>query len=252
MNKSEYPKVIADMLGIPPIFGTGGPWMSTRGTVMSEWVKAVSEALDVPYENKVATMRAMIESVGVRWNATTMASENTPSAGAGNISTPAFVALLEGLSSQPAARRRRQLRPGGRATKLVPDASDDLRTLRAVQERRGQPTFRANLLSAYGNRCALTGCDAIAALEAAHIKPYANDGTYSTSNGLLLRSDVHTLFDLLLVTFDLTSKAVVLHPQLHGTTYEAELAELSLRMPDVKTHEPSRDALLDHRLRSGL
>src|SRR5262245_42509124 len=41
---------------------------------------------------------------------------------------------------------------------------------RLINERRGQPKFREKLLSAYGGRCAVTGCDAEAALEAAHIR----------------------------------------------------------------------------------
>lgn len=45
------------------------------------------------------------------------------------------------------------------------------RRLREVVVRRGQPEFRSRLIAAYGGRCAVTGCDALAALEAAHITP---------------------------------------------------------------------------------
>ena len=48
---------------------------------------------------------------------------------------------------------------------------------------------------AYDRRCAVTGEKTLPVLEAAHIRPYAESGPHLVSNGLLLRSDLHTLFD---------------------------------------------------------
>jgi hypothetical protein len=78
------------------------------------------------------------------------------------------------------------------------DSLKDARELiqRAVAVRRGQKTFRKKLLKAYGGRCAVTGTTVAAILEAAHIVPYKGAHTHRTDNGLLLRSDIHTLFDL--------------------------------------------------------
>lgn len=70
------------------------------------------------------------------------------------------------------------------------------RTLASIVRRRGQPRFRKQLLKAYQGRCAVTGCTLEPILEAAHIHPYLGDETNVVSNGLLLRTDVHTLFDL--------------------------------------------------------
>lgn len=68
------------------------------------------------------------------------------------------------------------------------------RALRSVAQRVGQQVFRQKLMGTYGGRCQVTGCDVAEALEAAHIDPY--DGTNSTvANGLLLRADIHALFD---------------------------------------------------------
>lgn len=61
--------------------------------------------------------------------------------------------------------------------------------------RLGQGTFRALIQVAYGSRCAVTGAKAVPTLEAAHIVPYQHGGEHKVVNGLLLRSDVHTLFD---------------------------------------------------------
>jgi hypothetical protein len=65
----------------------------------------------------------------------------------------------------------------------------------AIAGRRGQQVFRQRLLDIYGT-CLVTGCDAEGVLEAAHIQPYRGAGTFLESNGLLLRADIHTLFDL--------------------------------------------------------
>lgn len=69
-----------------------------------------------------------------------------------------------------------------------------------VRPRLGQGGFRVAVTDAYGRACAVTGEHSLPALEAAHIKPFAKDGPHVTSNGLLLRSDLHRLFDTGYVT----------------------------------------------------
>lgn len=64
-----------------------------------------------------------------------------------------------------------------------------------VAPRLGQGTFRLAVTDAYGRACAVTHEHSLPALEAAHIKPYGDGGEHLVSNGLLLRSDVHRLFD---------------------------------------------------------
>ena len=64
-----------------------------------------------------------------------------------------------------------------------------------VVPRLGQGIFRIGVTDAYGRACAVTGEHSLPALEAAHIRPYAEGGEHYISNGLLLRSDVHRLFD---------------------------------------------------------
>lgn len=75
------------------------------------------------------------------------------------------------------------------------------RVAREIAIRRGQAGFRNQLLEAYGC-CAMSGCTVASALEAAHIMPYQGPGTNHPSNGLLLRADLHTLFDLGLLSVD--------------------------------------------------
>jgi putative restriction endonuclease len=64
-----------------------------------------------------------------------------------------------------------------------------------VAPRLGQGTFRIAVTDAYGRACAVTGEHSLPVLEAAHIRPYAKDGPHDVSNGLLLRADLHRLFD---------------------------------------------------------
>jgi len=64
-----------------------------------------------------------------------------------------------------------------------------------VRPRLGQGSFRVMVTDAYARRCAVTGEKVLPVLQAAHIRPYADGGEHRVDNGLLLRSDLHTLFD---------------------------------------------------------
>ena len=65
-----------------------------------------------------------------------------------------------------------------------------------VRPRLGQGAFRVLVTDAYHRRCAMTGERTLPALEAAHIQRYSEQGPHRVDNGLLLRSDLHHLFDL--------------------------------------------------------
>jgi putative restriction endonuclease len=66
--------------------------------------------------------------------------------------------------------------------------------------RLGQGAFRVLVTDAYQRRCAVTGEKTLPVLEAAHIRPYSKQGPHRVANGILLRSDLHKLFDLGYVT----------------------------------------------------
>lgn len=91
--------------------------------------------------------------------------------------------------------------------------------LRAIAIRRGQPGFRRRLLNSYGGRCAVTGEGPEEVLEAAHIQPYSLAGINTTDNGLLLRADIHTLFDLGLIEVTPGNKKIRVDERLSGTAY---------------------------------
>ena len=116
---------------------------------------------------------------------------------------------------------------------------DRERAIRAIRLRRGQPAFRAALMEAYGRRCSITGCGVEDVLEAAHITPYLGSLTNHVSNGLLLRTDLHTLFDCGLLAIVPKSRTVVIADRLKGSSY-ARVAGRVIRPPKDAITGPSQ------------
>jgi hypothetical protein len=135
------------------------------------------------------------------------------------------------------------------------DAPDSKAGRQAVIEsiirRRGQPGLRHALLAAYDGRCAITGCNAPDALEAAYIVPFHGRETHQPGNGLLLRADLHTLFDLGKIAIDTGTMTVLVADDLLETTYKL-LAGRPLRLPEAAEDHPSAEALDLHRRLAGL
>lgn len=118
----------------------------------------------------------------------------------------------------------------------------DVRTrqVREVVLRRGQPAFRAGLLRAYQGCCAVTGCAVIDVLEAAHIQPYRGAHSNRMDNGLLLRTDIHTLFDLGQLWIDEKMRV-----RLSASLRKSEYAPLEGRLLNLPT-DPADRAHPDH------
>lgn len=116
------------------------------------------------------------------------------------------------------------------------------RTVTSIVRRRGQPQFRKQLLRAYQGRCTITACSLQQVLEAAHIHPYLGDATNLVSNGLLLRADVHTLFDLGLLWLNPDDLRIEISDSLKGSEY-AVIEGQPLYLPENEMEHPSRSAL---------
>lgn len=130
-------------------------------------------------------------------------------------------------------------------------AADSEVVTRRVIPRRGQGPFRLALLDAYGHACAVSGEHSEPVLEAAHIRRYAQERTYEVSNGLLLRADIHRLFESGYVAVTPDYEFAV-SPRLkevwnNGRTYY-ELAERvgRIRVPGRREDMPDRDLLDQH------
>jgi putative restriction endonuclease len=120
------------------------------------------------------------------------------------------------------------------------------RTLAEIVQRQGQGQFRSELLTAYDAQCSVSGCTVREVLEAAHIIPYKGAETNNVQNGVLLRADLHTLFDLGLITINAETHCIVISPKLSGTMY-AEFEGKKIRLPSSKNNWPSQAALKEHR-----
>lgn len=120
------------------------------------------------------------------------------------------------------------------------DPTDDMdareRVAALIARRQGQPAFRRKLLNAYGNRCAISGCDCADALEAAHIRPYRGKHTNHIKNGILLRGDLHTLFDLGKIRIDPDYRVRVCD-ELQSTVYK-EYSGKRLTLPKHENDWP--------------
>ena len=118
-----------------------------------------------------------------------------------------------------------------------------------VKRRIGQGGFRILVTDLYDRRCSITGEATLPVLQAAHILPVSKGGIHSPDNGLLLRSDIHTLFDLGYVSIDKGHRFMV-SPKLrsewsNGRIYY-DLAGKNLRLPKQTDMWPSLEFLEKH------
>ena len=116
--------------------------------------------------------------------------------------------------------------------------------------RLGQGSFRILVTDAYHRRCAVTNEKTLPALEAAHIRPYSKNGPHRTNNGLLLRADIHRLFDDGYVTLDsdlhfLVSRRVREQYENGHEYYRFHGVKLQ-NLPDSINDQPSREFIRWH------
>lgn len=121
---------------------------------------------------------------------------------------------------------------------------------RVVRQRLGQGTFRVLITDVYQRRCAVTGEKALPVLEAAHIRPLVYGGTHRVDNGLLLRSDVHTLYDRGYVTVTPPPHRFLVSRRLRDDFDNGEqyyrLNGRPVSVPPESEHQPNREFLEWH------
>lgn len=115
--------------------------------------------------------------------------------------------------------------------------------------RLGQGSFRVLVTDAYSRRCAVTNERTLPALDAAHIKPYSESGQHVVSNGILLRRDLHALFDKGYVTITPSMKLQVSRrikeEYENGRDYYL-LQGNGLRLPENPVNHPSQEYIKWH------
>lgn len=114
----------------------------------------------------------------------------------------------------------------------------------------GQGTFRALVTDTYQRRCAISGEKTLPVLEAAHIKPYAQSGPNAISNGLLLRSDLHKLFDAGYLTltddYRVEVSGRIKEEFQNGREYYRFQGQKMLILPEQMRQQPDRKYLNWH------
>jgi putative restriction endonuclease len=116
--------------------------------------------------------------------------------------------------------------------------------------RLGQGAFRILVTDAYQRSCCMTGERTLPVLEAAHIKPFTKDGPNTIDNGLLLRSDLHTLFDggYMTITTDYHIEvSPLIREKFHnGKDYYKMHGQQLAVLPVQEFYRPSREFLEWH------
>lgn len=164
-----------------------------------------------------------------------------------DVATPSGRALFEAVMDRlNAPMLTGTLQSGAHPVHEVPELAWQQRL---VRQRVGQGGFRVLITDLYDRRCAISGERTLPVLEAAHIQPVTRGGTHQPTNGLLLRSDIHKLFDLGYVTIKPTGEFRV-SPKLreawsNGRIYYA-LDHTALRRPANEEYGPDRELLEWH------
>lgn len=119
-----------------------------------------------------------------------------------------------------------------------------------VLPRLGQGLFRILVTDFYDKRCSVTGERTLPALDAAHIKPYAIVQKHEVWNGLLMRSDLHRLFDGGYLTVDPARRRVLVSRRIrdefeNGKDYY-KLEGTEVREPNVPWARPRADNIEFH------
>lgn len=157
--------------------------------------------------------------------------------GTGNFDPATALALWQQVLQRIERARTKTL--GVATTAAIEGARFGMPTL--VAPRLGQASFRALITDAYQYRCAITSERTLPVLQAAHIRPYSEDGTHELSNGLLLRSDLHTLLDLKYMTIDPSTKKVVVSRRIKE---EFENGRAYYDLKDRRLADPKTDSAL--------
>lgn len=118
-----------------------------------------------------------------------------------------------------------------------------------IRPRLGQGAFRLVVTDLYGRTCAITKERTLPALEAAHIRPYAEGGEHSPTNGILMRRDVHSLFDQGYVTITPTHRFEVsrrIREEFENGRHYYELHGSEIALPVTPSQQPDIAALQWH------
>lgn len=233
---------ICELIGVPVIEPLTGE------TEPREFYDVIADALGIDRRDdaghqlsKPRLAARIVQTAGLPWDPAWDGRE-TPSGGGGSVSNQGLLQMeaavkivLEGTAPVSDAVAAPQGPPLG----VVPEVFLD----RRQRERLQSNAFREALLRAYSGRCAVTGTSWGVVLEAAHINPFKDSLDNSVRNGLLLRADIHALFDRHILLIEPETRVVHFHPSVTPPDPYAELAGRALRPPETEVDQPDEREL---------
>lgn len=155
------------------------------------------------------------------------------------------------LATEPGLSIWKQLQFGSITSSFVAEERARYGAPIITLPRLGQGSFRVLVTDAYERRCALTNERTLPALDTAHIRPYSENGQHLVSNGILLRKDLHALFDKGYITVTPSFVIEVSHKIKeefeNGRDYY-KLAGNPIRLPSNPIDHPSKEYLDWHNL----
>jgi len=116
-----------------------------------------------------------------------------------------------------------------------------------IKKRQSSAQFRKMIFNIYEGTCAITGEATKEVLDACHIQDYKNEESNHSQNGILLRTDLHTLFDKGLLMID--DNFIITISDKINSEYYKQFNGLQIRLPKKKENHPAIEALRDHNRR---
>ena len=243
-TKSRIMREISELLGLPetqPTIGSSVPrvFFSDIATHMG-----LQQLGSMP-----AMARQIIESNHLNWSEE-FSSEGTPSGGGGTVTVLGLMQVKNAV-----------LKWLGKEIELIPNVyvlsewepaldwaikKENLeRTETQIVNRPGASDFRKIVLDEYENKCAITGCLTTEVLEIAHIVPYYGIESDDIQNAIVLRADIHKLFDRGLIKFKYAQPKIKMEVLIDAAilTDYGYLAEKEFFLPRRHDSRPSQAAL---------
>lgn len=248
-----------------PHSAVAGYGLFQRYDALPEWLawEAFGVANGAP---SFAAMKARLDKIRQRNNM--QGGESLDQIGCITLANPVFLAP-EVWTPQPADWPSRNLRPMqydlsqgegkrvwdacllfGPPSGIVRETPERWGEPVLVRPRLGQASFRLAVTDAYDRACAATGEHSLPVLEAAHIVPFAESGPHEVSNGLLLRSDLHRLFDRGYVSVDDNYRLMVsdrLRDHFKNGKSYFPMRDQVIHVPQVVANRPDPELLRWHR-----
>jgi hypothetical protein len=235
---------ICELLEIEPILPTVG------SSIPSIFFTEIAAKLGVPTNGTMPTIaKRIIESSHLPWKVE-YSSEHQPSGGGGTVTTLGLVGILTAVKIWRGDIEHSDFEISSNEKWEPPYDWEELRSKCEVEEisrlkRPGAEIFREKILEAYNFTCAVSGSTTVESLEAAHIVPYFGIESDQIQNGLLLRVDIHRLFDLGLigVSFDHHNSRYVTYVHDRILSDYGQFHGKSVLIPSDENLAPSLNAL---------